>query len=147
MMKKYFAMMLGLLLLAGGCSWSSLNPFASEEKQIPAEQAGVNHYLWQGALDKLGSLPIEIEDKNGGIIVTKWIRMESSPNDLFKVEAKVYTRELRSDGLNVKVYKRQMEDGQWVDVKADKTLAAEIKHQILLQARNLYRKDLLSNKG
>ena len=33
MMKKYFAMMLGLLLLAGGCSWSSLNPFASEEKQ------------------------------------------------------------------------------------------------------------------
>ena len=76
-MKKYFAMMLGLLLLAGGCSWSSLNPFASEEKQIPAEQAGVNHYLWQGALDKLGSLPIEIEDKNGETLPNAKIDFDS----------------------------------------------------------------------
>lgn len=146
-MKKYFGVLLGLLFLAGGCSWSSLNPFAEEENTVPAAESGVNHYLWQGALDKLGFMPKEIEDKSGGIIVTKWVKMEGSPNDLFKVEVKIYSRELRSDGLQVKVEKRQFKDGKWIDVKADKALAAGIEHQILLQARNLYRKDLLSNKG
>ena len=92
-------------------------------------------------------MPKEIEDKSGGIIVTKWVKMEGSPNDLFKVEVKIYSRELRSDGLQVRVEKRQFKDGKWIDVKADKALSAGIEHQILLQARNLYRKDLLSNKG
>lgn len=79
--------------------------------------------------------------------MTKWVKMEGSPNDLFKVEVKIYSRELRSDGLQVRVEKRQFKDGKWIDVKADKALSAGIEHQILLQARNLYRKDLLSNKG
>ena len=144
-MKKYFGVLLGLLFLAGG--WSSLNPFAEKENTVPAAESGVNHYLWQGALDKLGFMPKEIEDKSGGIIVTKWVKMEGSPNDLFKVEVKIYSRELRSDGLQVRVEKRQFKDGKWIDVKADKALSAGIEHQILLQARNLYRKDLLSNKG
>lgn len=148
-MKKYFGVLLGLLFLAGGCSWSSLNPFAEKENTVPAAESGpsFNHYLWQGALDKLGFMPKEIEDKSGGIIVTKWVKMEGSPNDLFKVEVKIYSRELRSDGLQVRVEKRQFKDGKWIDVKADKALSAGIEHQILLQARNLYRKDLLSNKG
>lgn len=65
-MKKYFGVLLGLLFLAGGCSWSSLNPFAEKENTVPAAESGVNHYLWQGALDKLGFMPKEIEDKSGG---------------------------------------------------------------------------------
>jgi len=134
---------LGVLLLAGGCSWSSLNPFAGKEKAISAEDSGVNHYLWQASLDKLGFMPIDIEDKSGGVIVTGWIRMQKNPNDLYKIKVKVMCRELRSDGLSVWVEKRQIKDGKTYNVKADKALAAEIKNQILQQARILYQNDLV----
>lgn len=146
-MKRYFGILLGLLLLAGGCSWSSLNPFAEREKTVSTEESGVNHYLWQGAQDKPSFMPKEVEDRSGGIIVTKWVKMEGSPNDLFKIEVRIYGRELRSGGLQVKVEKRKFADGKWVPVKTDKALVSGIKHQILLQARDLYRKDLMSNKG
>lgn len=141
-MKKYFSILLGLVLLAGGCSWSSINPFDDKGKILP-EDVGVNHYLWQASLDKLGFMPIEVEDKNSGLIVTGWIRMQKNPNDLYKVTAKVLCRELRSDGLQVSVQKRQGKDGKTYDVKADKALAAGIESQILQQARLLYQKDLV----
>ena len=142
-MKKYLSILLGVLLLAGGCSWSSLNPFAGKEKAISAEDSGVNHYLWQASLDKLGFMPIEVEDKNSGFIVTGWIKMQKSPNDLYKITVKVLCRELRSDGLQVLVQKRQIKDGKTYDVKPDKALAAGIESQILQQARFLYQKDLV----
>ncbi|MBQ8436755.1 MAG: DUF3576 domain-containing protein [Alphaproteobacteria bacterium] len=142
-MKKYLSILLGILLLAGGCSWSSFNPFAGKEKTISAEDGGVNHYLWQASLDKLGFMPIDIEDKSGGVIVTGWIRMQKNPNDLYKIKVKVMCRELRSDGLSVWVEKRQIKDGKTYDVKADKALAAGIKNQILQQARILYQNDLV----
>ena len=143
MMKKYLSVLLGLLLLAGGCSWSALNPFAEEKKEISAEYAGVNHYLWQASLDKLGFMPIEVEDKSGGVIVTGWVRMQKNPNDLYKVKVKILSRELRSDGLQVEVEKRQVKDGKTYGVKADKALAAGIENQILQQARILYQNDLV----
>ena len=142
-MKKYFSVLLGLLLLAGGCSWSSLNPFYDEEKETLSGNVGVNHYLWQASLNKLGFMPIEVEDKNSGLIVTGWIRMQKNPNDLYKVTVKVLCRELRSDGLQVSVQKRQVKDGKTYNVKADKALAAGIESQILQHARVLYQKDLI----
>ena len=142
-MKKYLSVLLGLLLLAGGCSWSSFNPFANKENKIATEDIGVNHYLWRASLDKLGFMPIEVEDKSSGTIVTGWVRMQKSPNDLYKISVNVLCRELRSDGVRVSVQKRQVRDGKTYDVKADKILASEIEHQILQQARVLYQNDLL----
>ena len=142
-MKKYFSILVGLLLLAGGCSWSSINPFDNEKNKILPEDVGVNHYLWQASLDKLGFMPIEVEDKNSGFIVTGWIKMQKNPNDLYKITVKVLCRELRSDGLQVLVQKRQIKDGKTYDVKPDKALAAGIESQILQQARFLYQKDLV----
>ncbi len=141
-MKKYLSLLFGLLLLAGGCSWASLNPFA-EDTKVSFDEKGVNHYLWQASLDKLGFMPIEVEDRNSGLIVTGWIRMQKNPNDLYKVTVNVLCRELRSDGLQVSVQKRQVKDGKTYDVKADKALAAGIESQILQQARILYQKDLV----
>lgn len=142
-MKKYFSILLGLLLLAGGCSWSSINPFGDDKGKILPEDVGVNHYLWQASLDKLGFMPIEVEDKNRGLIVTGWIKMQKNPNDLYKVTVEILCRDLRSDGLQVSVQKRQIKDGKTYDVKADKALAAGIESQILQQARLLYQKDLV----
>lgn len=142
-MKKYFSILFGLLLLAGGCSWSSINPFDDEKMNILPEDVGVNHYLWRASLDKLGFMPIEIEDKNSGLIVTGWIRMQKNPNDLYKVTVNILCRELRSDGLQVSVQKRQVKDGKTYGVKADNALAAGIESQILQQARILYQKDLV----
>ena len=142
-MKKYLSILLGLLLLAGGCSWSVLNPFAEEKKQTIVENIGVNHYLWQASLDKLGFMPIEIEDKSKGLLVTGWVRMQKNQNDLYKITVKILCKELRSDGLQVKVEKRQIKDGKTYNIKADEALVTGIENQILQQARILYQNDLV----
>ena len=142
-MKKYLSILLGLLLLAGGCSWSVLNPFAEEKKQTIVENIGVNHYLWQASLDKLGFMPIEIEDKSKGLLVTGWVRMQKNQNDLYKITVKILCKELRSDGLQVKVEKRQIKDGKTYNIKADDALVTGIENQILQQARILYQNDLV----
>lgn len=139
-MKKYIGIFLVTLVLVGGCSLSSLNPFKSAE--VDDTQQGVNHYLWQASLDKLSSLPIEIEDLTSGKIVTEWTKMQGSPNELFKVEVDVLSRELRSDGLKVTVVKKEFKNGRWSEQKANKLLAVEIENQILLKARELFRKDM-----
>lgn len=142
-MKKYLSILLGLLLLAGGCSWSVLNPFAEKEKQTASKNIGVNHYLWQASLDKLGFMPIEIEDKSKGLLVTGWVRMQKNQNDLYKITVKILCKELRSDGLQVKVEKRQIKDGKTYNIKADNALVTGIENQILQQARILYQNDLV----
>ena len=143
-MKKYLSILLGLLLLAGGCSWSVFNPFAEEKKQTIVENIGVNHYLWQASLDKLGFMPIEIEDKSKGLLVTGWVRMQKNQNDLYKITVKILCKELRSDGLQVKVEKRQIKDGKTYNIKADDALVTGIENQILQQARILYQNDLVN---
>lgn len=146
-MKKSKGLFLIALALVGGCSLSALNPFSSkEETPTSVQEQGVNHYLWQATLDKLSFMGVETADKQSGIIVFKWAKMQGAPNEMFKVRVEILCRELRSDGLKVTVLKREKSDGQWSEGGADKKLAVEIENQILLQARKLYRKDLLTNK-
>lgn len=146
-MKKSKGLFLIALALVSGCSLSALNPFGSKEKnQTLVQDQGVNHYLWQATLDKLGFMGVETADKQSGVIVFKWAKMQGVPDEMFKVRVGILCRELRSDGLKVTVLKRVKSDGQWNAGGADKKLAVEIENQILLQARKLYRKDLLTNK-
>ena len=76
---------------------------------------GVNAYLWRGALDTLGFMPLASADPFGGVIITDWYSPPGAGAERFKATAYVMGRQLRSDGVRISVF-RQIRQGQnWVD--------------------------------
>ena len=126
-------------VLLNGCSWL---PFWNSEKALKgrdAEQAellGVNPYLWQATLNKLSFMPLQTADSKGGVVITEWAKMDDSSNEAFKIIVNVLCKELRAEGLNVKVFKKE-ENGEH---ESDLRLAAEIERSILVEARNILRR-------
>lgn len=149
-MKKQLYVLLAIAFLASGCSWmpempsmSSLNPFSTTEEKAPEVEVklGVNPYLWQASLNKLSFMPLASTDSTGGIIVTEWANMDGISSEQFKITVHILCKDLRADGVKVVVFKRILENGKWVDVSADKRLADEIEKAILIQARELFRRN------
>lgn len=140
-MKKSLSLIAAVLILIGGCSWSSLNPFSSDEATIP-EESGVNHYLWEASVNKLAFMPMQISDATGGLLLTDWENMGGAKGEEFQITVQVLSKHLRVNCLAVKVAKRKFENGKWEEVSVDPRLAQEIKKSILSEARDLYRKDL-----
>lgn len=142
-MKKQLCVLLAGMFLLAGCSWmSALNPWGEDEKTPAAaeEKLTVNRYLWQASLDKLSVLPLLKSDAKNGVIATDWYSAASAPNERFKVVARVTCRELRADGLAVRVFKAERVNGAWETAAPDPKVAAEIESSILKQARILYRR-------
>lgn len=145
-MNKKLGLLLFLVLMSSGCSMVSwLNPFSDEGEKV-SEAFEPNKYLWQAAHDKLAFMKIASEDKESGTIITDWDKVDANPNEEFKIEAKVLSTELRSDCLQVVVYRRKQVGGSWVDMETNIRLNQEIETAILNQARVLYRKSLEINK-
>lgn len=144
-MKKNILAVSAVLFLISACSsfnLNSLNPFSSDEKQTQEKEVGVNAYLWQASLNRLAFMPLLTADSNGGIIITDWSSMGGAASEQFKITVNITSKMLRTDCLSVVVSKRVLENGRWVDVKADKRLAEEIEKSILAEARKLYRRDM-----
>ncbi len=118
MKKRVLAIFLGLFLVSG-CSWfSSVNPFSTEydEANAPGKvkmAAGVNPYLWQATLAKLSFMPLDTADSNSGVVTTDWSSIGDDKDESFKITVHILSRELRTDALEVVVFKRVWEDGKW----------------------------------
>ncbi len=150
-MKKYLCLFVGLLML-NGCSYlREVWPFGDEKtaenqtKEAVVEKADalkVNPYLWQASLDKLSFMPLASSDAEGGVIVTDWKTF--SNNEQFKVVVHVYSQKLQANSLKAEVYKRRLKNGAWVDDTVDNRLSAETENAILMQARELYHRDVMT---
>ena len=107
----------------------------------PNETAGtninVNGFLWRASLDILSIAPLISTDALGGTIVTDWYTNKNVKNKRIKITAYIKTRELRSDGLEVKVHVQKFRDNSWSDTYLDMGLATKIEDNILNEARNL----------
>ena len=162
-MKKRLSLVLGAMLCLGGCSmWHDVMPnwFAEKEKttspeaqnwnlaneknneNLDSDKLGVNPYLWQAALDKLSFMPMASADSKGGVIITDWKQM--AVDEEFKVNVTIYTQKLAANGIKVEVFKRVMSKGMWKDATPDKALAEELEKAIILQAKNLYHRDVVT---
>lgn len=159
-MKKHLSIVLCGLLCLSGCSvvaeampsWFDDDKEAAVQNSQPEEQSraadeedgklGVNPYLWQASLDKLSFMPLSAADSKGGVIITEWKQM--GVDEEFKVNVTIYTRELRADSFKVEVFKRVMKKGMWVDAEPDKVLSEELEKAILLKARDLYHRDVVT---
>lgn len=98
---------------------------------------GVNAYLWRGALDTLGFMPLASADPFGGVIITDWYTPPTSTDERFKATAYILSRDLRSDGVKVTIFRQVLQNGRWVDTPVSQLTVNEIENKVLDRARRL----------
>ena len=62
--------------------------------------------LWRASLDIIDFMPLLSVDYGGGIIITDWYG-EENENDTIKITIQFLSNEVRSDALNIKVFKKK----------------------------------------
>ena len=96
----------------------------------------VNGYLWRASLNVLSIAPLISTDALGGTIISDWYINKNIKNKRIKIMAYIKTRELRSDGISVKVHVQNLVNGLWSETYTDENLASQIEDNILNKARN-----------
>lgn len=98
----------------------------------------VNSYLWRASLDTLSFVPLAQVDPFGGVIISDWYSPPETPNERFKLTVYVLTRQLRSDGIRVAVFKQAREfSGEWRNIAMDDNTATQMENAILTRARQM----------
>ena len=97
----------------------------------------INAYLWRASINILSIAPLLSTDALGGVIVTDWYINKNEPNKRIKITAFIKTKELRSNGISVKVHIQTMKNSVWSDTFTDKGLETEIENSILNEAKNI----------
>lgn len=103
---------------------------------------GVNAYLWRAALDTVSFMPLASADPFGGVIITEWYTAEETPNERFKANVFILDRQLRSTGVQVKLFKQVNRGGRWVDSEVTPDSQTQMEDAILERARQLRYADL-----
>jgi hypothetical protein len=98
---------------------------------------GVNAYLWRAALDTVSFMPLASADPFGGTILTDWYNPPESSNERLKLNVFILSKQLRSDGVRVRVFRQVKKGGEWVDAKASEKTGAKMEEAILTRARQL----------
>ena len=106
----------------------SIGDFLNKDGQ--SEKFYVNSFLWRASLDVLSFAPFQSTDAFGGIIVTEWFKKN---NQQIKLTALIKSRDLRSEGINIKAYIKNKKN----EISEDKVLSRKIEDLILTKARVL----------
>ena len=97
--------------------------------------------LWRATLEKLDFIPLANGDYAGGVIITDWYGSIES-NEEIKIAVRFLTNEIRSDALNVTIYKREC-----VTVNNCQTSKIENKTNNEIKASILKRATIISNEA
>ncbi len=114
----------------------SLSDILNAEED-PGSAVNVNGFLWRASLNVLSVAPLISTDALGGTIITDWYINENIRNQKIKIAAFIKTRELRSDGIKIKVHIQKLENGSWSEIFTNQNLETQIENTILNEARNL----------
>ena len=106
----------------------SISDFINKDSQ--SEKFYVNSFLWRASLDVLSVAPFQSTDAFGGIIVTEWFIKN---NQQLKLTALIKSRDLRSEGINIKAYIKNNKN----EISEDIALSRKIEDLILTKAREL----------
>ena len=112
----------------------SITDFLNRDSQ--SEKFYVNSFLWRASLDVLSIAPFQSTDAFGGIIITEWFKKS---NQQIKLTALIKSRDLRSEGINIKAYIKNNKN----EVSEDIELSRKIEDLILTKARELRIKNKL----
>ena len=90
--------------------------------------------LWRATLEKLDFIPLANVDYAGGIVITDWYGDTENSEEL-KVAVRFLSNEIRSDALDVTVYKRKCKNVNTCQTsKIEGNINNEIKASILKRA-------------
>lgn len=98
---------------------------------------GVNAFLWRGALDTIAFMPVASADPFGGVIITDWYTPPGTSGERFKATIYILSRDLRSDGVRVNIYRQVLQNGQWVDAPVADSTVGDIENKVLARARRM----------
>lgn len=99
---------------------------------------GVNAFLWRGALDTIAFMPLTSADPFGGVIITDWYTPPgTSGAERFKATVYILSRDLRSDGVRVNIFRQVLQNGQWVDATVADSTVGDIENKVLARARRM----------
>lgn len=98
---------------------------------------GVNSYLWRASLDTVSFMPLASADPFGGVILTDWYSPPESPNERLKLNVFILDRQLRTDGIQVKVFRQVKNGGDWRDAEVADDTARKLEDTILTRARQM----------
>ena len=112
-----------------GSKGVSLSDFINKDKN-EGSSFYINSFLWRASIDVLSIAPFQSTDAFGGIIVTEWFKKN---NQQIKLTALIKSRDLRSEGINIKAYIKNKKN----EISEDKVLSRRIEDLILTKARVL----------
>lgn len=109
-----------------------------KDKDDGSSGIGVNSYLWRASLDTVSFMPLASADPFGGVIITDWYTAAEKPDERFKVNIFILDKQLRSDGIKVKVFRQTGgKSGKWVDSTVADNTGKQMEDAILTRARQL----------
>ena len=92
--------------------------------------------LWRASLDVIDFMPLSSVNYSGGIIITDWYSNSQNPNENIKISIRFLTNEIRSDALDIKVFKKVCDEQNNCYVEESKgTLIRELQKKILKTAK------------
>jgi len=85
-------------------------------------------------------MPLNSVNYSGGIIITDWYNTENNANESIKITIRFLDNEIRSDALDIKIFKKKCDAGTLNCVMEESvgSLAVELKKEILKKA-SLYK--------
>ena len=98
---------------------------------------GVTAFLWRGALDTISFMPLASADPFGGVIITDWYTPPGTTGERFKATVYILSRDLRSDGLRVNIFRQVIQNDQWVDAPVAESTVGDIENKVLARARQM----------
>ena len=117
----------------------------NNEKGGKFEFANANP-LWRASLDIIDFMPLLSVDYGGGIIITDWYG-EENENDAIKITIQFLSNEVRSDALNIKVFKKKCTNlSNCKVVQSQSDINQELRVAILKRAAKYASDDIEKNK-
>jgi hypothetical protein len=116
---------------------NSLLSRGDDEDEDGSDGVSVNSYLWRASLDTVSFMPLASADPFGGVILTDWYTAPETPDERYKVNVFILGKQLRSDGVRVRVFKQVAHRGAWQDTEVGGDTARQLEDTILTRARQL----------
>ena len=109
--------------------------FDKEDKGGGTFEFASSNALWRASLDTIDFMPLASANYSGGIIITDWYSDENNINESLKITIRFLTNEIRSDALEVKIFKKDCGSNQNCKMYEEEgNLIFEIKKSILKKA-------------
>lgn len=113
----------------------NLNKAINKNTSTNFEFASSNE-LWRASLDVIDFMPLSSVNYSGGIIISDWYSNNQNSNESIKISIRFLTNEIRSDALDIKVFKKVCDlNNKCVVSNGSESLIKELKKRILKTAK------------